>query len=85
MALIAFKALLVVFLVVAVAALVIRGIRRSRANRGDPQWSQPHQGQPGHLASIRGVMPKTPLPTSGDGEDDPDPADGQPGSFPRPT
>lgn len=59
----AVKALLVVFLVVAVGALVIRGMRRSRANRDNPQWSQPHHGQPGHVASLRGVMPKTPLPT----------------------
>ena len=69
--LIALKALLVIFLVVAVGVLVIRGIRRSRANRGDPRWSQPHQGQPGHMASLHGVMPKTPLPTMGDGEDEP--------------
>ena len=68
--LIALKALLVVFLVVAVGVLVIRGIRRSRANRGDPRWSQPHQGQPGHLASLHGVMPKTPRPTGDEDGDD---------------
>lgn len=73
--LIAFKVLLVAFLVVAVGALVIRGKRRSRANRANPQWSQPHQGQPGHVASLRGVMPTTPSPTRPAGMqpvDDPD-------------
>ncbi|GAC1646862.1 MAG: hypothetical protein NVS4B6_21110 [Mycobacterium sp.] len=71
--LVAAKALLVIFLVVAVGALTIRGMRRSRANRGNPQWSQPHQGQPDHIASLRGVMPKTPLPNRGEGEVDPPP------------
>jgi hypothetical protein len=59
---IAFKVLLVAFLAISVVVLVVVGVRRSRANRADPRWSQPHQGQPDHTASIRGVMPKTPLP-----------------------
>ncbi|WP_431240959.1 hypothetical protein ACQ86B_28980 (plasmid) [Mycolicibacterium aichiense] len=66
-----FKVLLVTFLVVSVAVIVVVGVRRSRANRGDPRWSQPHQGQPGHLASIRGVMPKTPRPSDDTSLNDP--------------
>lgn len=58
----ALKVALVVFLVVGVIVLVVSGLRRSRANRKDPQWSQPYRGQPGHLASILGTMPRTPLP-----------------------
>ncbi|MBB3606179.1 hypothetical protein FHT40_005868 [Mycolicibacterium sp. BK556] len=67
------KILLVIFLVGSAAVIVVVGVRRSRANRGDPRWSQQHQGQPGHLASIRGIMPKTPLPppfSHGDTEND---------------
>ncbi len=67
-----FKVLLVTFLVVSVVVIVVVGVRRSRANRGDPRWSQSHQGQPGHLASIRGVMPKTPPPPADTGIGDPD-------------
>jgi hypothetical protein len=63
------KVLLVTFLVVSAVIIVVVGVRRSRANRGDPRWSQPHQGQPGHLASIRGVMPKTPQPPQQDDTD----------------
>jgi hypothetical protein len=65
------KILLVSFLVVGATVVVVVGVRRSRANRGDPRWSQQHQGQPGHLASIRGVMPKTPQPDGETGPDDP--------------
>lgn len=63
------KVLLVAFLIVSVAVLVARGIRRSRANRTDPRWARRHQGQPGHEASIRGVMPFTPLPDPIDPDD----------------
>lgn len=66
-----FKVLLVTFLVVSAVVIVTVGVRRSRANRADPRWSQPHQAQPGHLASIRGVMPKTPRPTDDTSLDDP--------------
>lgn len=68
------KVLLVTFLVASVVVIVVVGVRRSRANRSDPRWSQPHQGQPGHLASIRGVMPKTPRPPTDAGTSDPDPS-----------
>lgn len=59
---IAFKVALVAFLIVGVGVLVASGLRRSRGHRQDPHWSRPYRGQPGHLASILGTMPRTPLP-----------------------
>jgi len=44
------------------AAIVVRGFRRSRANRGDPNWTNTRGGQPGFEASVHGAMPRTPLP-----------------------
>lgn len=55
------KVALVAFIVVGLAAIVTRGIRRSRANRSDPNW-KPSPNQPGFEASGRGAMPTTPLP-----------------------
>lgn len=43
------KSALLVFVTVGVAAIVIRGIRRSHANRGDPRWNE-HRGQPSYEA-----------------------------------
>jgi hypothetical protein len=69
-----FKGLLVTFLLVSAVFIVVVGVRRSRANGGDSRWSQPQQGQPGYLASIRGVMPKTPQPREDTGFDDRNPS-----------
>lgn len=55
------KVALMVFITGAAIAVVIRGVRRSNANRGDPRWND-HQGQPGYEASAHGAMPRTPLP-----------------------
>jgi hypothetical protein len=55
------KIALLVFVIGGAAAIVIRGIRRSRANRGDPRWNE-YRGQPSHEASAHGAMPRTPLP-----------------------
>lgn len=52
-------------------ALIARGIRRSRANRTDPQWKA-YTGQPGYEASARGAMPNTPLPEWAHWDDDGD-------------
>lgn len=52
---------LLMFLTGGTAALIVRGVRRSRANRVDPSWKE-YRGQPGYEASIHGVMPRTPLP-----------------------
>jgi hypothetical protein len=54
------KVALLAFIVGGVAAIIIRGRRRSRANRGDPNWMP--RGQPSHEASAHGAMPSTPLP-----------------------
>ena len=57
----AFKVFLVAFLVVSVGVIVFVGVRRSRANRGDPDWT-PRVTQPSHLQSLRGTMPAMPRP-----------------------
>jgi hypothetical protein len=57
----ALKVAVIVFIVGGIAALITRGVRRSRANRLDPRW-KPHRGQPGYEASAHGAMPNTPLP-----------------------
>jgi hypothetical protein len=68
------KVSLIVWLAVAVAAMVIVGLRRSRRNRSDPNWSRGPGALPGYAASIRGTMPATPLPEWVDwDEDQPDP------------
>lgn len=60
-AIVAAKVALLAFGIGGSAAIVIRGVRTSRANRGDPRWNE-HRGRPGHEASAYGVMPPTPLP-----------------------
>jgi hypothetical protein len=65
-----FKVALVAGLAISLAVLVIAGVRRSRANRGNPDWFQRPGGQPGHQASMRGYMPNTPLPEWIDWDDD---------------
>ena len=55
------KVALLAFVAGGVVALVIRGVRRSRANRLDPRWNW-RSGQPGYEASVHGAMPQTPLP-----------------------
>ncbi|SOX53313.1 hypothetical protein MAAFP003_1983 [Mycobacterium ahvazicum] len=55
------KVALIAFVVGGTAALIARGIRRSRANRFDPRWTS-HRIQPGYEASALGAMPTTPLP-----------------------
>jgi hypothetical protein len=68
------KVSLTVWLAVAVAVMAIVGIRRSRRNRSDPNWSRGAGALPGYAASIRGTMPATPLPEWVDwDEDQPDP------------
>jgi hypothetical protein len=69
------KIVLIAWLAVGLTTLVIAGIRRSRANRGDSRWSRRAGGQPGYEASIRGNMPVTPLPEWVDWSDD-DPESG---------
>lgn len=64
------KVLLIAWLVIGLATIAAVGIRRSRRNRGDPKWSRRTGGQPGFLASIKGVMPSTPLPEWVDWDDD---------------
>lgn len=59
--LLALKVALIAFIVGGAVALIARGVRRSRANRLDPQWKG-YTGQPGYEASARGAMPNTPLP-----------------------
>jgi hypothetical protein len=68
--LIVLKVILVGVLTLGVAVLVVAGVRRSRANRGDPRWTRRASGQPGYEASVRGTMPETPLPDWVDGNDD---------------
>ena len=60
-ALIAAKVVLLVFVIGGAAAIAIRGVRRSRANRGDPHWNE-FRTPPGHEASAYGATPLTPLP-----------------------
>jgi hypothetical protein len=69
-----FKAALVTGLVIGLLVLIIAGLRRSRANRGNPNWFQRPGGQPSHVASIHGTMPNTPLPEriNWDNDNDPD-------------
>lgn len=55
------KIALLVFVIGGAAAIVIRGVRRSRANRGDPRWNE-IRTPPGHEASAYGATPLTPLP-----------------------
>ena len=55
------KIALLVFVIGGAAAIVIRGVRRSRANRGDPRWNE-NRTPPGHEASAYGATPLTPLP-----------------------
>jgi hypothetical protein len=64
------KVFLVAFLAAGVTVVVVVGVRRSRANRGDPSWSRRAGGQPGYEASIRGNMPATPLPEWVDWDDE---------------
>lgn len=61
MTVIILKVALIAFIVGGTAALIIRGVRRSRANRLDPRWNA-HRSPPGYEASVMGVMPNTPLP-----------------------
>lgn len=56
-----FKAFLVAFLVIGVGVIVFVGVRRSRANRGNPDWTH-RNTQPGHVQSLRGTMPAMPRP-----------------------
>lgn len=65
------KVMLIAWLVTGLAVVVIMGIRRSRANRGDPNWTRRTGGQPGYEASIRGDIPATPLPEWVDWDDTP--------------
>ncbi|WP_322858514.1 hypothetical protein U8D42_19770 [Mycobacterium europaeum] len=55
------KVALIAFLAGGVVVLIARGVRRSRANRSNPQW-RGGRTQPGYEASINGAMPNTPLP-----------------------
>ncbi|QUR69954.1 hypothetical protein F6B93_19305 [Mycobacterium spongiae] len=64
------KALLIAWLVIALAAILVGAIRRSRRFRSYPNWSERGREQPGFEASIRGAMPVTPLPEWVDWDDD---------------
>lgn len=55
------KIALIAFVVGGSVALIIRGVRRPRANRLDPRWNAQFD-QPGYEASAFGAMPNTPLP-----------------------
>lgn len=59
--LIAAKVALLAFVIGGTAAIVVRGVRRNRANRGDPRWND-SRSQPSHEASAHGAMPPTPRP-----------------------
>jgi hypothetical protein len=63
------KVLLIAWLVIGLTVIVVGSVRRSRANRGDPNWTR--RTQPGYEASIHGSMPATPLPEWVDWDDDP--------------
>ncbi|OBI34486.1 hypothetical protein A5709_20210 [Mycobacterium sp. E1386] len=75
MLLLALKVLLIAFIVGGAVALVVRAVRRSRANRLDPRWKVGGT-QPGYVASAHGTMPNTPLPEwaywDEDGDEHPD-------------
>jgi hypothetical protein len=71
------KVLLIAWLAISLRIMVIMGVRRSRANRGDPNWTRRTGGQPGYEASIRGNMPVTPLPERVDWDDNPQPGGAQ--------
>jgi len=64
------KTLAVAWLVIGLAVLVVVGVRRSRSNRGNPNWYRRPGGQPGHVSSMSGIMPNTPLPEWIDWTDD---------------
>lgn len=64
-----FKLALIALIVGGVVALIIRGVKRSQANRLDPRWNE-HRTQPGYEASARGAMPNTPLPEWVDRDDE---------------
>ncbi|OBI05083.1 hypothetical protein [Mycobacterium scrofulaceum] len=65
------KVALVAFIVGGTVALIVRAVRRSRANRLDPRWNGPRT-QPGYEASAHGAMPSTPLPDWAYWDDDGD-------------
>ncbi|GAB1811986.1 hypothetical protein [Mycobacterium sp. MUNTM1] len=73
--LVVLKIAVIVFIVGGTVALITRGVRRSRANRRNPQWKG-YTGQPGYEASAHGAMPNTPLPEwaywDDEGDDDVD-------------
>jgi hypothetical protein len=71
------KVLLIAWPAIGLRIMVIMGVRRSRANRGDPNWTRRTGGQPGYEASIRGNMPVTPLPERVDWDDNPQPGGAQ--------
>jgi hypothetical protein len=78
--LVVLKVFLVALPALGLAILVVAGVRRSRANRGDPRWTRRASGQPGYEASLRGNMPATPLPEWIDLDDDnTGPGSGPPG------
>lgn len=57
MLLVAAKVVLLTFIIGGAIAIVIRGVRRSRANRGDrgdPRWNE-FRAPPGHEASAYGA------------------------------
>lgn len=64
------KFALIALVVGGTVALIIRGIRRARANKSDPRWIG--RGQPGYEASAYGAMPSTPLPQWAFWEDEDD-------------
>lgn len=55
------KVPLIALIVCGIVTLIARGVRRSRANKLNPNWKG-HSAQPGYEASIHGAMPNTPLP-----------------------
>jgi hypothetical protein len=55
------KLALIALIVGGVLALIVRGVKRLRANRLDPRRNQ-FRTPPGYEASARRVMPNTPLP-----------------------
>lgn len=57
------KVALIAFNIAGTAALILRAVRRARANRRDPRWNACRSlGQPGYEAMVYGAMPNTPLP-----------------------
>jgi hypothetical protein len=64
------KVALVVFLIVSVGVIIFVGVRRSRANRGNPDW--PHRNtRPSQMDSLHGRMPATPRPDWADDQSNP--------------